>query len=261
MKTRWTLSGITIKPKLRHRTVAVWAPMMLALIPLAVLYVPQQLSLFLLAIVLFNLVAGVATMPHNHLHLKYAKSKRTSVDVAFYKTIAQLGKLVAVPASTLIYSLYGIQGCLIASIVVLLLSASFALLLSKRTVRPSGKTSRALRPFRAREQSIAMGTVACIVLAVVVLQLPKSQGMPNMGPNFTTLTIPSERKEVGELELQIANHHTVRGLVEGDNTSDGSVPLLLIDDRKFTWEELGRMLMNFEGRQFKLEMRELSEEH
>jgi hypothetical protein len=66
--------------------------------------------------------------------------------------------------------------------------------------------------------------------------------------------------ENGELGLQIADHQTVRGLVEWDEASDGHVPLLLIDGRKITWEEFGRMLMSFEGWQFKLKMYDRSEE-
>ena len=63
-----------------------------------------------------------------------------------------------------------------------------------------------------------------------------------------------------ETGLQIANHQIVRGLIEWDDASDGRVPLLLIDGRKISWEELGRMLMSFEGWQFKLEIRDISEE-
>jgi hypothetical protein len=66
--------------------------------------------------------------------------------------------------------------------------------------------------------------------------------------------------ENGELGLQIAEHMTVRGLVKWDEASDGRVPLLFIDGRKITWEEFGQMLMSFEGWQFKLEMRDISEE-
>jgi hypothetical protein len=38
------------------------------------------------------------------------------------------------------------------------------------------------------------------------------------------------------------------------------VPLLVIDGREITWEEFGRMLMTFEGFQFKLEICDRSEE-
>jgi len=62
------------------------------------------------------------------------------------------------------------------------------------------------------------------------------------------------------LGLQIADHQIVRGRIEWDDAGDGRVPLLVIDGREITWEEFGCMLMSFEGRQFKLEIRDLSEE-
>lgn len=64
----------------------------------------------------------------------------------------------------------------------------------------------------------------------------------------------------GELGLQIADHQVARGTIEWDDAHDGHVPLLIIDGREITWEEFGRMLMTFEGWQFKLEIRDKSEE-
>jgi hypothetical protein len=52
----------------------------------------------------------------------------------------------------------------------------------------------------------------------------------------------------------------VRGQIGWDSAEGGRVPLLVIDGREVTWEEFGRMLMTFEGWQFKLEIREPSEE-
>jgi hypothetical protein len=66
--------------------------------------------------------------------------------------------------------------------------------------------------------------------------------------------------EDGAFGLHIADHQIVRGMIEWDAASDGRVPLLLIDGREMTWEQLGRMLMSFEGWQFKLEIRDSSEE-
>jgi hypothetical protein len=67
--------------------------------------------------------------------------------------------------------------------------------------------------------------------------------------------------EDGALGLQIAEHQTlVRGVIEWDEASDGRVPLLVIDGREITWEEFGRMLMTFEGWQFRLEIRDMSDE-
>lgn len=60
--------------------------------------------------------------------------------------------------------------------------------------------------------------------------------------------------------MRIANHQTVRGLVSWDDAQDGQVPLLIIDGRPIPWEALGRMMMAFEGWQFKLEIRDISDE-
>ena len=56
----------------------------------------------------------------------------------------------------------------------------------------------------------------------------------------------------GQLGLQIADHRVVRGMIEWDDADDGRMPLLIIDGREITWDEFGRMLMSFEGWQFKL---------
>lgn len=63
----------------------------------------------------------------------------------------------------------------------------------------------------------------------------------------------------GELGLQIAEH-IVRGQIEWDDDYDGSLPILVIDGKEVKWEEFGRMLMNFEGWQFRLNILDKSEE-
>ncbi len=60
--------------------------------------------------------------------------------------------------------------------------------------------------------------------------------------------------------LRIADHRVVRGNIEWDEAHDGRRPLLIIDGREVTWDELGRMLMGFEGWQFKLTVADKSEE-
>ena len=64
----------------------------------------------------------------------------------------------------------------------------------------------------------------------------------------------------GQHGLQIADDRVVRGKIECDIAHDGRVPLLIIDGREITWDELGRMLMSFEGWQFKLTVGDKSEE-
>jgi hypothetical protein len=51
-----------------------------------------------------------------------------------------------------------------------------------------------------------------------------------------------------------------RGRITWDDEQDGRVPLLVIDGQEITWEQFGRMLMSFEGWQFKLEIYDRSKE-
>jgi hypothetical protein len=60
--------------------------------------------------------------------------------------------------------------------------------------------------------------------------------------------------------LEISEERVVRGRIEWDDAHQGEVPLLVIDGRKIDWEQFGRMLMTFEGWQFKLIIADKSEE-
>jgi hypothetical protein len=50
------------------------------------------------------------------------------------------------------------------------------------------------------------------------------------------------------------------GRIDSDESRDGRTPLLVIDGREVSWDELGRMLMSFEGWQFRLAIRDRSED-
>ena len=63
----------------------------------------------------------------------------------------------------------------------------------------------------------------------------------------------------GRLGHQIVDT-IVRGRVEWDDAQEGRMPQVLVDGRSFTWNELGEMLMAFDGWQFKLEMFDPSDE-
>jgi len=52
----------------------------------------------------------------------------------------------------------------------------------------------------------------------------------------------------------------VCGRIEWGESGDGRTPLLVIDGREVSWDEFGRMLMSFEGWQFRLAIRDKSEE-
>jgi hypothetical protein len=46
---------------------------------------------------------------------------------------------------------------------------------------------------------------------------------------------------------QLTPAHRLCGVIEWDPQTDGALPLLIVDGRTFTWDQIGRMLMTFEG--------------
>jgi len=46
---------------------------------------------------------------------------------------------------------------------------------------------------------------------------------------------------------QVGREQCLVGRIEWDSGTNGRVPLLVIDGRPFTWEDVGRMLMTFEA--------------
>ena len=53
---------------------------------------------------------------------------------------------------------------------------------------------------------------------------------------------------------------TVCGRIDWDGSQDGRIPMLVIDGQELSWRELGRMLMTFEGWQFRLTIFDRSDE-
>jgi hypothetical protein len=53
--------------------------------------------------------------------------------------------------------------------------------------------------------------------------------------------------ERGELGWRITDARHLVGRIAWDPERAGEVPLLVIDGRAFTWDQVGRMLMSFEG--------------
>ena len=46
---------------------------------------------------------------------------------------------------------------------------------------------------------------------------------------------------------QLTQAHRLSGIIEWDPETDGALPLLIVDGRPFTWDQIGRMMMTFEG--------------
>lgn len=65
--------------------------------------------------------------------------------------------------------------------------------------------------------------------------------------------------EQGKYGLRIIDK-TVRAQISSDLNTDERMPLLEIDGQEVTWEQFGRMLMTFEGWQFRMEIVDRCEE-
>ena len=61
-------------------------------------------------------------------------------------------------------------------------------------------------------------------------------------------------------QLRIADNSVVRARIEWNEEDEGRTPMLVIDGEEIDWDEFGRMLMGFEGWQFKLRIADQSEE-
>ncbi|WP_199545433.1 DUF7686 domain-containing protein [Paraburkholderia kururiensis] len=66
-------------------------------------------------------------------------------------------------------------------------------------------------------------------------------------------------RHVDFLQGYIINR-TLRGRIERDESQQGRLPIVVIDGREVSWNNLGQMLVNMEGYQFRLDIVDLSEE-
>jgi hypothetical protein len=64
---------------------------------------------------------------------------------------------------------------------------------------------------------------------------------------------------VDDHQLRIVDQ-TVRGRISSDITGPGDTPLVVVDGKEISWDDLGRMLMTFEGWQFKLDIADGADE-
>ena len=92
-------------------------------------------------------------------------------------------------------------------------------------------------------------------------------GMPGDDPLdllqrvLTKARLGLSRTHVVESELgpSLGEEDVVRGRIEWDDESQGRVPLLIVDGRPLSWDQLGTMLMTYEGFDFKLEIMDTTE--
>ena len=119
------------KKPIRFRDTLVLTHGLTALVPIVVYLFKDNLTVFMCGVILYNFFAGVATTPHNHLHIKYAKKSRSSIDISYYKSVAHVGKVMAVLISGIIYERWGMPGCALVSFGSLLVAATISLKLRK----------------------------------------------------------------------------------------------------------------------------------
>ena len=119
------------KNKWKRRPLLLWTPIILALITASLLWLPSSVENFIWVILAYNIFAAIATVPHNHFQIKFARKKRASIDIAYYKTISQIGKVLAVLGSGYLYDHFGLKGCLVTACLALVLSSCSGFLLRK----------------------------------------------------------------------------------------------------------------------------------
>ena len=81
--------------------------------------------------------------------------------------------------------------------------------------------------------------------------------------------VPRIRRVLARAELRTGAPHMpglhitdfmVRGRITWDDNEYGRLPMLVIDGKKISWDQFGRMAMGFEGWQFRFEIHDRSEE-
>lgn len=129
VKAKIKLGGIKLKDKWYYEDIMTLSSVFLMVIPL-LMYFKLEHTWFVFGCVLaYSVLSGLATTPHNFLHIRFARSYRASLDISFYKTISQLGKVFAVIFSGILYDMYGIKACLMASFVALFMATIISQLL------------------------------------------------------------------------------------------------------------------------------------
>jgi predicted MFS family arabinose efflux permease len=119
--------------------VATWLALVLALLPALIAialtadFDPQ--SVLIAGLVAFGLVFAMNSAVHSYLILSYSAADRVSMNVGFYYMANAGGRLAGTILSGLLYQFYGIQGCLWASTLLLLMAGLLSIRLP-RIARP-----------------------------------------------------------------------------------------------------------------------------
>jgi predicted MFS family arabinose efflux permease len=129
VKTSFYFRSFKLKGTWFYEDILTLSGLVLMIIPLLMLSWIESVVVLALLVIFYGVVSGFATAPHNYLHIRFARRWRISLDISFYKTISQIGKVVAVILSGIIYHSHGFAGCLVASSVILFFATLFSQLL------------------------------------------------------------------------------------------------------------------------------------
>jgi MFS family permease len=129
VKSTLYIRSVKVKNKWYYEDIMTLASVFLMVIPLLMIIGIENVWFIFGLVLVYSVISGFATAPHNFLHIRFARKHRVSLDIAFYKTISQVGKVIAVIASGVIYDFFGIKGCLIASFIALFITTIVSQLL------------------------------------------------------------------------------------------------------------------------------------
>ena len=118
--------------------IATWLALVLAAFPALIAvaltadFDPQ--TVLVIGLIAFGLVFAMNSAVHSYLILSYSEADRVSMNVGFYYMANAGGRLVGTILSGLLYQLYGIEGCLWASALLLLTAGLLSVRLPRAPV-------------------------------------------------------------------------------------------------------------------------------
>ena len=118
--------------------IATWLALVLAAFPALIAvaltadFDPQ--TVLVIGLIAFGLVFAMNSAVHSYLILSYSEADRVSMNVGFYYMANAGGRLVGTILSGLLYQLYGIEGCLWASALLLLTAGLLSIRLPRAPI-------------------------------------------------------------------------------------------------------------------------------
>lgn len=123
IKLKIVVKSLSLKSPWRHKDLLIFPNLVLIPLPILIYQSLNDFNILYPLILIYAFFAGLCVTPHNHLHLKFAKSERSSLDISYYRTIAQIGKMMAALMSGFIFEYMGIGWNLAMSSIALISAA------------------------------------------------------------------------------------------------------------------------------------------